>query len=168
MKSHENRKEPQESDMGDKAPTLLAPLTRRSFLAGTAAVAAMGAARPASGAVGGELVVGNWGGDWDARTVKFIEEPIVEKAGIRIIRDQQGVPERKTKLLAERRLPRGTLDVAHLSDTDAYEMQSQDVLEKLDLSRIPNLKDVPDNLKNDYFVPWQYSGWIIIYDHTKI
>ena len=60
---------------------------------------------------GGELTVTNWGGDWNDRTVKFIEAPLVESKGIKIVRALNLEPERKAKLLAEKNLPRDTIDI---------------------------------------------------------
>ena len=77
-------------------------------------------------------------------------------------------PERKAKLLAERRLRRGSIDVIHLNDSDGFEMMKQDVLGDLDRSRIPNYGDVVPALRKDYFVPWLYSGVVIIYNKDKI
>ena len=59
--------------------------SRRGFLAGTAgAVAAICGARGAH-AAGGQIVVANWGGDWNDRTVQFFEAPIVEKEVISVL-----------------------------------------------------------------------------------
>src|SRR4051812_31907072 len=77
-------------------------------------------------------------------------------------------PEHKAKLLAERRLRRGSIDVIHLNDSDGFEMMKQDVLADLDLKRIPNYADVIPALRKDYFVPWLYSGVVIIYNRDKV
>lgn len=144
-------------------------VTRRQLLKATTAMAgaAMLGVRPAW-AQSGELVVTNWGGDWNERTVKFVEAPLVESRGIRIIRELNLEPERKAKLLAERRLPRGTIDIAHLSAADAYEMNEQDVLERLDLSRIPNYANVRPTLRSPYFVPWVFGGVVLAYNPNRI
>ena len=88
---------------------------------------------------------------WDGSA--FVEAPLVESKGIKIVRTLNLEPERKTKLLAERNLPRGTIDVAHFSAGDAFELNEQDILEKLDASRIPNLANVRAGLATPYFVP---------------
>ncbi|QQP90661.1 extracellular solute-binding protein [Skermanella sp. TT6] len=147
--------------------------TRRDVLFGLGAAGAAGAAltlpgRPAR-AQGGTLVVSNWGGDWNERTVRFVEEPLVESKGIRISHDLGMEPERKAKLLAERRLRRGTVDVLHINEGDSYEMFTQDVLTEIDFSKVPNYGDVVPSLKNrPYFVPWLYSGVVIIYNRDKV
>lgn len=143
-------------------------MDRRSFLAGTAAVtfASVGGAKVARAA--GQIVVANWGGDWNDRTVTFFEAPIVEKAGYTVVRDLDGYDQRRTKILATRRLPRGTLDVSHMDDAGAFELGAQDALEEIDESMVPRLKDVLPQLKLKYFVPWQYSGWVIGYNPGKV
>jgi putative spermidine/putrescine transport system substrate-binding protein len=116
----------------------------------------------------GTVVVSNWGGDWNERTVRFVEEPLVESQGLKVVRDLGMEPERKAKMLAERRLRRGSVDVLHINDSDAFEMKQQDVLAELDLSKIPNYADVIPPLKKPYFVPWLYSGVVILYNKDKV
>lgn len=144
---------------------------RRRFLQGAGLAAgalAMGRV-PHALAAGGTVVVANWGGDWNDRTVQHIEAPIVEKAGIKIVRDLGQAPERKTKLMAEKNLPRGTIDIAHFADSDAYDLHTQDVLDQLDLKKIPNWAHVHPELKTmPYFVPWLYSATVLCYNPAKI
>ncbi|KAB1073499.1 ABC transporter substrate-binding protein [Methylobacterium planeticum] len=143
-------------------------LTRRvALLGGTAALLAGPLGRRARAAAG-TVVVSNWGGDWNQRTVRFVETPLVESQGLTVVRDLGMEPERKAKLLAERRLRRGSIDVIHLNDSDGFEMMKQDVLADLDRARIPNYADVIPALRKDYFVPWLYSGVVIIYNRDKI
>ncbi|MBN9278311.1 MAG: extracellular solute-binding protein [Hyphomicrobium sp.] len=144
-------------------------LSRRRFL-GTTAAGVAAAALPAIPALAQskDLVVGNWGGDWNDRVVRAFEKPLLEDKGYKIVRELSQAPERKTKLVAEKRLPRGTLDIAHLTDADAYEMDQQEVLEKLDTSKMPNFKHVRENLRSPYFMPWVYGGVVILYNPKKI
>ncbi len=139
-------------------------LTRRGALAGS--VATLLAARTARAA--GTLVVANWGGDWNDRTVKFVEAPLVEAKGYRIERMLTLEPERKTKLVAESRFHRGTIDVAHLNDADAFEMEHQGVLATLDAGRMPNYADTVPALRQPFFVPWLYSGVVLAYNTRTV
>lgn len=145
----------------------LAGLSRRHLLAGGGALAFSGLSTRAS-AQSGQLVVSNWGGDWNDRTMRLVEQPLVESRGIRIVRDIGLEPERKAKLLAERRLPRGSVDVVHLNDSDAFEMHSQQAVAELDFGRIPNAAGIVPQLRKPYFVPWLYSGVAIIYNRDKV
>lgn len=144
-------------------------VSRRALLKGAAGLA-MVAGFPGLGVAQEKtLVVANWGGDWNDRTMKFVEIPLVESRGIKIVRDISAEPERKAKLVAEKRLRRGSIDVAQLNQGDAFEMASQDVLAPLDFSRIPNAAEVPAPLKtSDYFVPWLYSAVVIAYNTKTV
>jgi putative spermidine/putrescine transport system substrate-binding protein len=143
-------------------------LDRRRLLAGAAALGAASLLPRASRAQSGELVVSNWGGDWNERIVKGFEEPAFAASAMRIIHDLAPVPERKAKLLAERRLPRSSVDVTWLSDADAYEMSAQGVLETLDMSRIPSAGHIIEKLRRPYFIPAAYGGVVLLYNPAKI
>jgi putative spermidine/putrescine transport system substrate-binding protein len=140
---------------------------RRDILLQGGALLASQLAPPASAQAGG-LTVSNWGGDWNDRIVRVFEKPFSERTGVGIAHELAQVPERKTKLLAERRLPRGTIDIAHMTDADAFEMQIQDVLEELDLTQLPNYQHIYPELQSRYFVPWVYGGVVLLYNPDKI
>ncbi len=132
-----------------------------------------GAAAPAllprrAFAAGGTIAVSNWGGDWNDRTVRFVEKPLLEDKGFNVVRDLAMEPERKAKLLAEKRIRRATADVIHVNSSDAFELRQQEVVADLDLTQIPNYADVVEGLKSPYFVPWLYSAVVIIYNKDKV
>ena len=145
-----------------------ADMNRRTFLGGSAALAGSLATGGAIAQDGKEVVIANWGGDWSDRTVKFIEAPLLEAKGMKILRDLDGEPERRTKLLAEARLPRGRLDVAHMGDYMAHDLQGLGVWQEIDYSKVPNGKFIQENLQSKFFLPWQYSAWILLYNPNKI
>jgi putative spermidine/putrescine transport system substrate-binding protein len=124
--------------------------------------------RAAAQSFKGELVVSNWGGDWNTNVVKSLEQPELEAKGMTIVRDLASAPARKTKIIAEKNLPRGTNDVAQFTDADAYELHMQDTLEELDYSKIPNASHLLPGMKSSYFVPFNVSGVVIIYNPEKI
>jgi len=148
--------------------SIMAGFDRRQLLAGTGSALALLALGGRASAASGQMVVSNWGGDWNDRTMKFMEQPLVEAKGIKIVRDLGLEPERKSKLLAERKLPRGSVDVVHLNDSDAFEMKSHDAISDLDFSKIPNGKDIIAPLRKSYFIPWLYSGVVIITNKDKV
>lgn len=159
--------------MHDQSIKTKLSVTRRQTLIGLGALAGTAGATLAgiipSQANGGRLVVSNWGGDWNDRTVRYVEEPLLENKGIMITRDLGMEAERKAKMLAERRLRRGSVDVLHLNQADAYDMYKQDILSDIEQAKIANFTDVPDALKaSPYFVPWLYSGVVLIYNKEKI
>ena len=144
-------------------------LSRRRIIQGLLAGTAMVAMAPGRGsAAGGQVVVSNWGGDWNDRTVRFVEKPLLEDKGFGVVRDLGMEPERKAKLLAEKRIRRSSADVIHVNSSDAYELRQHEVVSDLDISKIPNYADVVPELRNDYFVPWLYSGVVIIYNKDKV
>lgn len=143
-------------------------LRRRDLLLGAGATAALSLTGGRAQAQASELIVSNWGGDWNDRTVRFVESPLLESKGMRIVRALNQEPERKAKLLAERNLPRGSIDVAHFSAGDAFELNEQGILEQLDLSRIPNYANVRAGLRSPYFVPWVFGGVTLAYNPKYI
>ena len=76
----------------------------------------------ASAQAKGKIVVGTWGGDYARLLNKNIEQPILIKEGWEVVQDQAGDPQRRSKMLAEKRLPRGTTDVQGLSALNMYQM----------------------------------------------
>jgi len=145
-------------------------LNRRKFIAlgGASLVAAPMVAPQFALAQSGELRVANWGGDWNERVVRAFEAPFINSKGIKIIHELSNPPERKAKLLAERRLPRGSVDVAWLSDADAYEMDQAGVLEPIDQSKIPNWKYIDTKLQVPHIVTWIYGGIVLMYNPNKV
>jgi putative spermidine/putrescine transport system substrate-binding protein len=143
-------------------------ISRRGFLAGAAGAAVSISALRDARAASGQIVVANWGGDWNDRTVQFFEAPIVEKAGYTIVRDLDGFDQRRTKIIAGRRLPKAPMDVAHMDDATAFELNALEALDPIDEAGVPRLKDVVQQLKTPTFVPWQYSGWVLGYNPDKV
>lgn len=145
-------------------------LNRRKFIAlsGASLVAAPMIGRQSALAQSGELRVANWGGDWNERVVRAFEAPFINSKGITIVHELSNPPERKAKLLAERRLPRGSVDVAWLSDADAYEMDQAGVLEPIDQSKIPNWKYIDKKLQVPHIVTWIYGGIVLMYNPNKV
>ena len=115
-----------------------------------------------------QIVVSNWGGDWNDRTVKFIEAPLLEQKGYRIVRDLNTAPQRRTKMVAEKNLPRGSLDVAHVSISDAVFVNNNGAVDLIDFKRIPNASDLVKEVTTPFFLPWLYSTWEIVYNPAQI
>ena len=155
------------------ANKVLPPPTRRKFMqvaAGAGAGLVCASPMVASSQTKGELVVSNWGGDWNSNVMKALETPAIESNGITVRRDLAAAPARKSKLLAERNLPRGSVDIAHFTDADAYELQMQGALQEIDYSKIPNASQMVmmPGMRNRFFVPWVFSGVELIYNPNKI
>jgi putative spermidine/putrescine transport system substrate-binding protein len=145
-------------------------VTRRDFarLSGTAlAATALAPLRPAQ-AAGGQVVVGTWGGDYQNLLQAHVAEQVMKPEGIEVIYDTGGDPARRVKLMAERRLPRGSMDIAALNAAGCYEMWKNGAVEELDFSKIPNSKHIIAPLRSKYSVPHIYSGQVILYNPKLI
>ena len=122
-------------------------ITRRHALQALAA----GAALPLSGreafAQSGRVVVGTWGGDYARLLNKNIDEPILKPKGVEIVQDQAPDGPRRSKMVAERRLPRGTSDIQGLSAANMFEMNEAGAVEAIDYAKIPNAKNLIPSMK---------------------
>ena len=144
-------------------------MDRRQFVGAGFSIAGSGLMSAQSAfAQNKQIIVANWGGDWNERTVKYIEAPLLESKGFKIVHDLSTTPQRRTKIIAEKRLPRGTVDVAHMSSIDAYSLDLSEALDPIDFRQIPNGSDLVEQVKAPYFVPWLYSTWEIMYNPEKI
>ena len=70
----------------------------------------------------GKVVVGTWGGDYARLLTKNIEDPILKPKGYEIVQDQASDAPRRAKIVAEKRLPRGSSDIQGLSSANMFEM----------------------------------------------
>ena len=133
-----------------------------TMLGGTAAFAAMGplAARAQSMTA----VVGTWGGDYQNLLQENIVTPILEPRGVTIQYDVASAPPRKNKMFAERRLPRGSLDIVAFSDIDMFEMSLTGLLEELDEDQFPNSANIIPALRKSFAAPHIFSGLALVYN----
>jgi putative spermidine/putrescine transport system substrate-binding protein len=150
-----------------------ASIGRRTMLAGTAAVAGAAALRalPAFGQGNKRIVLSTWGGDYAKLLTKHISVPVLAPKGWEVVNDEAQVTQRKTKTIAEKRLPRGTSDIQALTATDVAELSQVDVLEKLDLGRLKNAQHVIKTFSiadSPFFSPHIYSGKVVLYNPKLI
>lgn len=148
--------------------------SRRSLIAGAAAVAGL-SALPLSPiraqASNKRIVLSTWGGDYGNLLTKHLANPILAPQGWDVVKDEAVVAQRKTKTVAEKRLPKGSSDVQALTATDIVELRDQDVLEKLDLSRLKNAATIIKTFSiadSPYFSPHIYSGKVVLYNPKLI
>jgi len=133
--------------------------SRREVLLGAAALAGAAALpRKAAAQAKGRIVVGTWGGDYARLLNKNIEVPLLIKDGWDVVQDQAGDPERRSKMLAEARLPRGTTDVQGLSALNMAQMQDAGVVAQIDYSKLKNAANLLPAMKYPYGVGHIYSG----------
>lgn len=138
-------------------------ITRRGALAGIGAGAAL-AGRPAWAQGGGRVVVGTWGGDYARLLAKNIEDPILKPKGFDVVQDQAGDAPRRAKMVAERRLPRGTVDIQGFSAANMYEMSEAGAAEPIDYSKLKNAGNLNPQMKYPYGVGHIYSGKVVLYN----
>ena len=106
-------------------------ISRRHFLSASAGAATMLASNaPMARAESGQVVVGTWGGDYGQLLSDLIDKPLVAPKGIEVVQDVANGEPRKTKLLAERQSRRGSMDVACLSDSDHYIVDTTEAFER--------------------------------------
>jgi putative spermidine/putrescine transport system substrate-binding protein len=145
--------------------------SRRAFLAGTAAAAGIGAfglPAPAGAQSKGKIVVGTWGGDYARLLNKNIEQPLLIKEGWEVIQDQAGDPQRRSKMLAEQRLPRGTTDLQALSSINMFQMHDAGTVLPVDYSRLKNAGNILPSMKYPYGIGHIYSGKVAVYNPKLI
>jgi putative spermidine/putrescine transport system substrate-binding protein len=112
--------------------------------------------------------VGTWGGDYARLLNKNIEQPILIKDGWEVIQDQAGDPERRSKMLAERRLPRGTTDIQGLSALNMFQMHDAGVIDAIDYAKLKNAANLLPAMKYPYGVGHIYSGKVGVFSPKLI
>jgi putative spermidine/putrescine transport system substrate-binding protein len=134
-------------------------------LAGLAAVGPWSLARAQSTQ---RLVLGTWGGDYSKLLSKNIDTPLMVPKNYEVVHDIGGDPERRAKMRAEARLPRGTSDLQGLSAAQMYEMNDAGLCLPIDYAKIRNAKNLLPQMKYPYGVGHIYSGKVILYNPKLI
>ncbi|HTZ37141.1 MAG TPA: extracellular solute-binding protein [Stellaceae bacterium] len=137
------------------SPFVTAGLSRRRVLAGAAALAAAPAVRrPALAAE--RCVVGTWGGDYARLLRENIDEPILKPKGEEVVQAVGDEAPRLAQLVAQKQLPRGTLDIACVGAIVGSVAADKELIETLDDKKVPNLKNVIPLLHSGSFMPNQF------------
>jgi putative spermidine/putrescine transport system substrate-binding protein len=143
-------------------------LSRRHFLELSAGATALASNMAVARADSGQVVVGTWGGDYGQLLSDLIDKPLLVPRGIEVLQDVASADPRKTKLLAERESRRGSMDVACLSDVDAYLVASMNTFEPVDATRVPRLDKVFPELRTETAIPHIYSAQVILYNANQV
>jgi putative spermidine/putrescine transport system substrate-binding protein len=146
-------------------------ITRRRLLKAGGALAGastLGVLRPAWAQSGGRIVLGTWGGDYSKLLAKNIDTPLLVPKKYEVVHDIGGDSERRAKMRAEARLPRGTSDLQGLSAAQMYEMNEAGLCLPIDYAKIPNSKFLLPQMKYPYGVGHIYSGKVILYNPKLI
>jgi putative spermidine/putrescine transport system substrate-binding protein len=112
------------------------------------------------------IVVGTWGGDYARLLTKNVEDPFLK--GFEVVQDQAGDPQRRAKMMAEKRLRRGTSDIQGLSAAHMFEMNEAGVVETINYARLPNAAHLMPSMKYPYGVGHIYSGKVAIHNPKLI
>ncbi len=135
-------------------------INRRTALGGAAAFAA-GAGLPAYAQDNKRIVIGTWGGDYSKLLTKNIDSLM---KGTECVHAEEQADPRKAKMMAEKALRRGTVDVQGLSANDMYDMSQQGLTEALDYSKMANAKNLIPQMKYPYGIGHIYSGKVVLYN----
>jgi putative spermidine/putrescine transport system substrate-binding protein len=146
-------------------------ITRRRWMKAAGAlagVAAVGGWSPARAQSGGRIVLGTWGGDYSKLLSKNIDTPLMVPKKYEVVHDIGGDPERRAKMRAEARLPRGTSDLQGLAAAQMYEMNDAGLCLPIDYAKIPNAQYLLPPMRYPYGVGHIYSGKVILYNPKLI
>jgi putative spermidine/putrescine transport system substrate-binding protein len=141
-------------------------LSRRGVLTWTALLAAPAIVRRAGAAE--QCVVGTWGGDYARLLRENIDDPILKPEGINVVQDIGDEVPRTSKMYAQKKLPRGTTDIACLGALWGYRVHEGALVEELDDKKVPNLKHVLPSLGVPGFVPHIYSAQVLVYNPDTV
>ncbi|MEJ5082313.1 MULTISPECIES: ABC transporter substrate-binding protein [unclassified Ochrobactrum] len=142
-------------------------ISRRTFgiLSGSLFASTM---LPSFAKASGRAVVGTWGGDYQNLQQINIADGNLKGSGMQVIYDPATDTVRKAKLLAERRLPRGSMDIACLTRQGSFEMFQNGIIEELDETKVPNLSKVLPFIRTNYSIPHIYTGRVILYNPKQV
>jgi putative spermidine/putrescine transport system substrate-binding protein len=152
-----------------KNPT--ASVSRRQVIQAAGAIAGTSALGGWSGAQAqsaGRIVVGTWGGDYSKLLAKNIDTPLLVPKKYEVVHDIGNDTDRRAKVRAEARLPRGTSDVQGLGAAQLFEMHEAGLALPIDYSKIPNARYLLPQMKYPYGMGHIYSGKVILYNPKLI
>ncbi|MBB5693272.1 extracellular solute-binding protein [Muricoccus pecuniae] len=143
--------------------------SRRHILGlGAAAAALPFMPHVARAQAGGRLVVSTWGGDYANLLGSNIDKPILGPKNIEVTQDVGTEPARIAKLIAQRRLPRGNVDIICAQAPASYDLNEAGLLEPLDEGKVPNMRHILPELRTNYALPHIFSPQIFIYNTERV
>ena len=144
-------------------------LSRRLLLGGFAgaALAHPGAARAAAG--GQAITVGCWGGAYAQALRETIDEPLAHDAGVTVRQVLGGEADRVAAILSSSGAPsEAPLDVALLSDVDAYRLSLRQLFVPVTTAGVGALPHIAAGLRAPYGVPQGRTALCIAYNPAKV
>jgi putative spermidine/putrescine transport system substrate-binding protein len=146
-------------------------VSRRTFLATSAAAAMAGTfagSFRAQGATfkGQTLRVQSWGGSDGIAIQKYVVDPFMKATGAKVVVEEGVTSASIAKVVAQKNDPQ--IDVVFLDDVGVFALNRQGLIDKLDLSKVPNAKDVyPAFVLDDGFGIGFYTYITTILHNTK-
>ncbi|HTW68815.1 MAG TPA: ABC transporter substrate-binding protein, partial [Acetobacteraceae bacterium] len=142
-------------------------VSRRTILAATPFLAAP-AILTRRAAAAERCVVGTWGGDYARLLRENIDDPILKPEGVDVVQDIGDVNPRIAKVFAQRKLPRGTDDIACVDAMNGYRLNAAGLVVDLTEKDVPNLKYVRPELRMAGFVPHIFSAQVLLYNPATV
>jgi putative spermidine/putrescine transport system substrate-binding protein len=126
-------------------------ISRRTFLASTAAAAMAGTLKAKAASFEGEtLRVQFWGGSDGLALQKYVVDPFVKATGAKVVVEEGVTSASIAKVVAQKNDPQ--IDVVFLDDVGVFALNRQGLLDQLDLSKLPDATDVyPEFMLDDGF-----------------
>lgn len=116
-------------------------LSRRTLVAAAGIAPFVGAVKAKAASFEGQtLRVNSWGGSDGLVIQKYIVAPFMKATGAKVIVEEGVTSASIAKVVAQKADPQ--LDVVFLDDVGVFSLHRQGLLDQLDLSKIPNAKDV--------------------------
>ncbi|WP_054313328.1 extracellular solute-binding protein [Mesorhizobium sp. 1M-11] len=116
-------------------------ISRRTFLAATAAAAAAGTFKAQAATFEGHtLRVQFWGGSDGLALRKYVVDPFMKATGAKVVVEEGVTSASIAKVVAQKSDPQ--MDVVLLDDVGVFALNRQGLLDKIDLSKVPNAADL--------------------------
>ena len=141
-----------------------ASLSRRLVLGGLAG-SALARGGHAAEAAAHLLTVGCWGGAYADALRAVVDAPLATEAGVTVQQAVSGEPERVARIAAP---GQARLDVALLSDVDAYRLSLRQVFRPVTTAGVADLPHVLSALRVPYGVPQAQTAMCVVYDPAKV
>jgi len=142
-------------------------VSRRTFLATTAAAAMAGTFKTQAASFEGQtLRVQSWGGSDGIAIQKYIIDPFTKATGAKVVVEEGVTSASIAKVTAQKNDPQ--IDVVFLDDVGVFALNRQGLLDKIDLSKVPNATDVyPAFILDGEFGIGFYTYITTILNNTK-
>ncbi|MBC8719616.1 ABC transporter substrate-binding protein [Ochrobactrum sp. Marseille-Q0166] len=105
------------------------------------------------------------GGAYQEAQTKAILDPVAEKLGITI--NQDSSPDAWPVIKTQTETGKPVWDVIDTPAKDCIRGGEQGMIEKLDFSKLPNVKDMPAEYKSPYSVAYEFYSSVLAYNKDK-